>query len=344
LEIFMSLAALLTPYIDATVAELRRIVPPLDSHPTFYGQLHYHLGWADAAYQPTQTPSGKRIRSAFCLMACALFAGSYQPAVSAAAAVELLHEFSLVHDDIEDGDRLRRHRPTLWTVVGQPQAINAGDGLFALAQLALLRSSTHGVSAERVLKAQTRFNESAIALCIGQHADMGFETRERVTPDEYLEMIRGKTAALLAFSGEVGALLGGASDTETRTLYELGEAMGLAFQMRDDLLGIWGDPAVTGKPVGADIRAKKKSLPVTYALSHDESGELQTLYSGSLKSKEKVKRVRTLIEATGAREVVAELATQYEAKALTLLDSLTVSEDALRPLRQLADELASRTH
>jgi geranylgeranyl diphosphate synthase type I len=340
----MSLTALLTPYAHATLAELRRVVPKIEEHPAFYGQLHYHLGWATAEYQPADIPSGKRIRSAFCLMACELFADDVQPALSAAAAIELLHDFSLVHDDIEDGDRTRRHRPTLWTLVGQPQAINAGDGLFALAQLALLKSAEAGVAAERVLKAQKRLNETALALCIGQHLDMSFEKRDLVTPDEYIEMIRGKTAALLAFSGEVGALMGGANETDTRKFYELGEAMGLAFQMRDDLLGIWGDPAITGKPVGADIRAKKKSLPVAYALTHDESGELQALYRNSLKGKAKVERARKLIEATGAYEVVATRASAYEAKALEILESLNVSEARLLSLRTLADELAQRTY
>lgn len=340
----MSLTALITPYAHATLTELRRVVPAIEVHPAFYGQLHYHLGWATADYQPADTPSGKRIRSAFCLMACELFADNFQPALSAAAAIELLHEFSLVHDDIEDGDRTRRHRPTLWTLVGQPQAINAGDGLFALAQLALLKSGEAGVAAERVLQAQKRLNDTALALCIGQYLDMSFEKRDLVTPDEYIEMIRGKTAALLAFSGEAGALLGGADDTDTRKFYELGEAMGLAFQMRDDLLGIWGDPAITGKPVGADIRAKKKSLPVTYALTHDESGELQALYRNSLKGKAKVERARNLIEATGAYEVVATRATAYETKALGILESLNVSESRLLPLRTLADELAQRTY
>lgn len=340
----MSLTALLTPYANATVAKLRQVVPAIEAQPNFYGQVHYHLGWATADYQPTETPSGKRIRSAFCLMACELFADDFQPAVAAAAAIELLHDFSLVHDDIEDGDRTRRHRPTLWTLVGQPQAINAGDGLFALAQLALLQSTEAGVPAERVVQAQKRLNESALALCIGQYLDMSFEKREMVTPDEYIEMIRGKTATLLAFSGEVGGLMGGADEATTRQFYEMGEAMGLAFQMRDDLLGIWGDPAITGKPVGADIRAKKKSLPVAYALTHDESGELQALYRNSLRGKAKVERARHLIEATGAYEVVATRAAAYEAKAVAILTSLNMPEAKLRPLQALADELAQRTY
>lgn len=340
----MTLSTLLTPYVKTMLTTMREVVPPLSAHPTFYGQIHYHLGWADEQYRPTQTPSGKRIRPAFCLMSCEAFAGDTARARYASVSVELLHEFSLVHDDIEDGDRIRRHRPTLWTVVGMPQAINAGDGIFAWAQLALLKSTEVGVPAETVLHAQRRLNETALALCVGQHLDMDFETRSHVTPDEYVEMSRGKTAELLGFAGEVGALMGGASVEEAHTLFQLGQAMGLAFQMRDDILGIWGDTSVTGKPVGADIRAKKKSLPVAYALSHARSDELRRLYEGSFEDDQAVARARDLITATGAREYAADLAGGYESKAISLLEALSAPTTRLKPLYHLANELAKRTY
>ncbi len=340
----MALSTLLAPYVQTMLTTMREVVPALSVHPTFYGQIHYHLGWADAHYRPADTPSGKRIRPAFCLMSCEVFAGKYTHARYAAVAVELLHEFSLVHDDIEDGDRTRRHRPTLWTIVGTPQAINAGDALFAWAQLALLKSTEQGIPAETVLHAQRRLNETALALCEGQHLDMDFERRARVTPDEYVDMSRGKTAALLGFAGEVGALFGGASLEESRKVYDLGEAMGLAFQMRDDLLGIWGDTEVTGKPVGADIRAKKKSLPVTYALSQPDTEELRRLYQGKFEEEASIVRARDLITATGARDYTADLAAGYESRALALLETLDAPPKRVKPLYQLANELAKRTH
>ncbi len=313
---------LLAPYVASVDDAMRRVVPPLSAARSFWGQLHYHLGWVNAAYEPTESPTGKRVRAAFCLMCCEALAGSSAPALPAAAAIELLHEFSLIHDDIEDGDRARRHRPTLWTVVGQPQAINAGDGLFALAQQAMLQSVGQGVPAAQVLHAQQRFNDAAVALCVGQHLDMSFEQRERVSPDEYLTMIRGKTAALLAFAGEAGALMAGAEASTARALYEVGEALGLAFQMQDDLLGLWGDPSRTGKPVGADIRAKKKSLPVTFALSHPESHALRTLYSRPIETEAQIAEASHLIEATGARGWVATQARAQAERARTTLQQV----------------------
>ncbi len=339
-----SLQTLLAPYVLTVERAMRDRVPPLAAHRTFFGQLHYHLGWANAAYEPEEHPSGKRVRAAFCLMSCEAIAGQMEQAIPAAVAVELLHEFSLIHDDIEDGDRARRHRPTLWTVVGQPQAINAGDGLFALAQRAMLESSAHGVPAERVLQAMQRFNEAALALCIGQHLDMSFERRDTVTTEEYLEMIRGKTASLLAFAGEVGALMAGGDEARVRAIREMGEALGLAFQIRDDLLGLWGDPARTGKPVGADIRAKKKSLPVAYALSQPGSERLRELYAGPIESAAQVAEANRLIEATGAREHVSALAAEQAQRALRLLDSLALPPGQGAPLRTLTELLTEREH
>ncbi len=323
---------------------MREMVPPLEAHPSFWGQLHYHLGWANANYEPERHPSGKRVRAAFCLMSCEALGGGVERAIPAAVAVELLHEFSLIHDDIEDGDRARRHRPTLWTVIGQPQAINAGDSLFALAQHALLRSTEQGIPAETVLHAQARFNEAALALCFGQHLDMSFEQREVVTPSDYLEMIRGKTAALLAHAGEVGALMAEADEASTRALYEMGEALGLGFQMQDDLLGLWGDPQRTGKPVGADIRAKKKSLPVAHALSQPNSDRLRQIYRSAIDTDEQVTEARQLIEATGAREYVTRLAQQQTDRALQMLTRINAPPERLEPLRQLVELLTHRSY
>lgn len=337
------LADLLGPYIEATLTELRTCLPPLATHPSFYKQLYYHLGWIEWDGREVRITAGKRIRAAFCLIACELFAGEYRTALPAACAVELLHGFSLIHDDIEDGDRTRHHRPTLWTLTGQPQAINAGDGMFALAQLALLRSVEVGVPAERVIQAQKRFNEAAMALCIGQHLDMSFEGREVVSPDEYLEMIKGKTASLLSYAGEVGALMGGATPQQVQIIAELGEAMGMAFQMRDDMLGIWGNSAVTGKPVGADIRAKKKSLPVSFALSQKRSDELRSLYREPIDDDETVGWATELITRTGAREYVTALAQEHEERVQILLDALHLPTERVQPLRQLAGALAQRT-
>jgi geranylgeranyl diphosphate synthase, type I len=339
-----TLGNLLAPYAERVEEEMRRALPPLDLRPSFFGQIYYHLGWADQAYKPEVHSGGKRVRAAFCLMACEAASGDADAALPAAAAVELLHEFSLIHDDIVDGDRMRRHRPALWTLVGQPQAINTGDGLFALAQQALLCSKERGVPATRILDMQARFNETAVALCVGQHLDMSFEKRDIVSPEEYLEMILGKTAALLAFAGEAGAAMGGANEDTIRAFHQLGEALGLAFQMRDDLLGLWGDPRQTGKPVGADIRAKKKSLPVVYALSRPGSEPLRALYAVDFMDDIQVEEANRLIKATGARDYVTQLAREQAERATSTLEQIDAPAASLAPLRQLVGLLVHREH
>ncbi|HEX8680942.1 MAG TPA: polyprenyl synthetase family protein [Ardenticatenaceae bacterium] len=338
----VTLIQLLAPYAARAEAEMRAMVPPLDTAPSFFGQMHYHLGWANEQYEPEEGRSGKRVRAAFCLMTCEALAGSLERALPAAAAIELLHEFSLVHDDIEDGDRQRRHRATLWVLEGVPQAINTGDGLFALTQTALLRSTERGVPAERVLHAQRRLNEVALHLCVGQHLDMSFQQREAVTPEEYLTMIGGKTVALLAFAGEAGAMMAGADEESVAALRQVGEAMGLAFQMQDDLLGLWGEPGRTGKPVGADIRAKKKSLPIAYALSQPGAARLRALYAGPIESDAEVAEVNQLVEETGAREHVSGLIREQEERAISLLGRVATPPEALNRLRQLVELLSHR--
>lgn len=238
-----------------------------------YGMMHYHLGWMDETLRPAYFPAGKRLRPLLCLLACAEVGGDPTQALPAAAAIELLHNFSLIHDDIEDGDEARRHRPTVWRVWGVPQAVNVGDGMFALAYAALQRSARLGVAPELVLRALNIFTETCLALTEGQHLDMNFEKRTDVTVNEYLRMIRGKTAALVGASLAIGALIGGATVGQLDALQHFGRSVGLAFQIQDDLLGIWGDPEVTGKPAGNDLLRRKKSLPILHALNHPRIGK-----------------------------------------------------------------------
>jgi geranylgeranyl diphosphate synthase type I len=237
-----------------------------------YGMMHYHMGWVDSALQPVGLPAGKRLRPLLCLMACEAVGGDAAQALPAAASLEILHNFSLVHDDIEDGDETRRHRPTVWKVWGVPQAINAGDAMFALAFSALQRLPSHGVAPETTLAALRVFTEMCVALTEGQHLDMSFEQRRQVAVEEYLRMIQGKTAALIGASVAIGGLIGGAQAGADESLRRFGQSIGLAFQIQDDLLGIWGDPAVTGKAAGNDILRRKKSLPLLHGLNDPATG------------------------------------------------------------------------
>lgn len=334
----MPLKQYFATFLPAIESEMRRAVAP-SNDPTlmlFYGMLHYHLGWVDADLQPAHFDAGKRIRPTLTLLCCEAAGGEWQTALPAATAVELLHNFSLIHDDIEDNDPTRRGRPTLWKVWGIPQAINAGDALYTMAHTTLNGLTAYNVPAERVLAARQRFDRACVALTQGQHLDLGFESRSSVTEAEYLRMISGKTAALIEAACGLGALIG---NSEFAAQYEaFGRGLGLAFQIQDDLLGIWGDPQVTGKPAGNDLRHHKKSLPVAYGLDHSE--ELRRLY---MRSEVDVAAAMIELDRVGAREYVDRLAAQHHRQAMQALEATGQKNAAMEALRELANQLLKRS-
>lgn len=306
----------------------------------FWGMMHYHMGWVDTALQPESRDNGKRVRPLLCLLTCAAAGGEWHRALPAAAALELLHNYSLIHDDIEDNSPTRRGRPTVWKVWGMPQAVNIGDAMFAAAHLALGRLSARGVSAEIVVRAFQRFDETCIVLTQGQHADMRFETSAEVSVAEYLAMIEGKTAALAALSAELGPLVAGAAPERVQHFAQFGLALGLAFQIKDDLLGIWGDEALIGKSAESDILTKKKTLPVLYGLSC--SPALRALYTQSATTPGFVTQAIQLLDACGARDYTKEQAAYYSEQALAHLDRAEPDGPAAHMLRDLADQLLNR--
>jgi geranylgeranyl diphosphate synthase type I len=284
-----------------------------------YGMMQYHMGWTDVQFQPERLPSGKRLRPILCLLTCAEVGGDPACALPAAAGLELLHNFSLIHDDIEDGDETRRHRPTLWKMWGVPQGVNAGDGMFALAYTAIQRLPLHGVSAPTTLHVLDLFTRACLELTEGQYLDLDFEQRPQVQVAEYLRMIEGKTAALLGAAVAMGALLGGASAEQTQLLQNFGQSIGLAFQIQDDILGIWGDPEATGKAAGNDILRRKKSLPLLYALNHDQVGpQLQALWNETL-TEEQVPQVMHLLEEANAHDFAEQQLLYHHENALSAL-------------------------
>jgi geranylgeranyl diphosphate synthase type I len=311
-----------------------------------YGMMQYHMGWLDASFEPTTAAGGKRIRPLLCLLACGAAGGDPRVAAPAAAGLELLHNFSLVHDDIEDDSPTRRHRATVWKVFGVPQACNAGDGMFSLAHLAFHRLKAHGVAGGTVLEALRLFDETCLALTEGQYLDMTFETCAEVSVAEYFRMIGAKTGALLAVSPQLGALIGGASTEVGQTYRAYGSAIGRAFQLQDDILGIWGDEALTGKSAASDITSKKKSLPVIYALSLPSVGpRLARLYAASSLTGSEVPEVLALLDDAGARLFVEEQIQRSVADAHESLDSLRPHANAefLGVLAELVDSLVGRS-
>jgi len=320
----MNLTETFSAYLPLIEDEMRRLLEPRNARAArHYEIMQYHMGWRDEQLQPANAPSGKRIRPMLCLLGCAAVGGAAETALPAAAGLELLHNFSLIHDDIEDNSPTRRHRPTAWTLWGVPLAINVGDGMFSVAHEAFFRLTDRGVPERAVLLALRRFVEMNLALTEGQHMDMSFEGRLDVSADEYYAMIAGKTGALLGAAPEIGAIIGGAGEEEALRLREYGSALGRAFQLQDDILGIWGDERQTGKSAASDILTKKKSLPVALALNHPAVGKrLRTLYAGPEFTPEHVPAVLTLLDQAGARQATEEAAAEATARAHAALQSL----------------------
>ncbi|MDJ0789078.1 MAG: polyprenyl synthetase family protein [Myxococcota bacterium] len=269
--------------------------------------VHYHWGWVDAEGNRRHSPPGKAVRPALALLSAEAVCGSAAQALSGAAAVELTHDFTLLHDDVMDEDRERRHRPTAWTVFGVGPAICAGDALAVLAQQVLLRDPSPDRAV--ALAALQRATQHVIA---GQTLDLRFEGDLAITPADTLEMMAGKTGALLGCAASIGAILAGASEKQVADLREFGEALGIAFQAADDWLGIWGRSDRTGKPVANDLRRRKASLPVTLALSAgtDASAALRGFYEreGGRDGEDEIERAVAWIESTGAERRVREIA------------------------------------
>ncbi len=321
-------------YLPTLEARLQRAVHRDSS--SLYGMLAYHLGWVDAEFRPLAEPKrGKRLRPLLLLLVCEAQGGDWRQALPAAAAVELLHNFSLIHDDIEDGDRMRRGRPTLWTLWGEAQAINAGDTLYTLAYESLL-----ALPDALALEALRDFTETARLLTEGQYLDMAFEQRAEVDEATYLTMVAGKTAALLALSARLGGLCAGADRETLAALERFGHNLGMSFQMQDDLLGLWGDPARTGKPVGNDLRQRKKTLPIIHGMQHSEA--FRRLLARPHLDEEAIAQAQALLEEAGSRAYVEARAADYLRQSLAALDEAGGGGEAKEALHVLVQRLLGR--
>lgn len=305
-----------------------------------YNMIRYHLGWVDADFNPVNLNAGKRLRPVLLLLSTEAHKGNWRQALPAAAAVELLHNFTLIHDDIEDGDKMRRGRPTLWAHWQIPQAINAGDALFALSYRGILALEERGVPHQRVNLALQRYTEAIIRITEGQYHDLSFENEDHVTEGRYLTMIAGKTAALLGLATELGAIIAEASEASTRAQRAFGEALGKAFQMYDDLLGLWGDPAKTGKPVGVDLTKRKKTLPILHGMRTSE--RFRHLIAAETLEAAQIAEALEELEACGSRAYTAQRARAFHNEALAALDQSGGTGDAQEALRALVNRLLER--
>lgn len=293
----------------------------------FYGQLQYHLGHVDAHFMPTKNNPGKLLRPTLLLLAYEA-AGAWglahdgvsgidylERALPAAVAVELTHNFSLIHDDIEDSDTERRHRPTVWKLWGVPQAINAGDGLFSLARLTLWEALEKGVEGDIAARLGKLLDFACLTLAEGQYLDISFEERHDISVAMYIDMISRKTAALMECAAAMGASLGTRDSETIARLSSFGKAIGIAFQVRDDMLGVWGTTEKLGKTPAGDVYRRKKSLPFLHALECADAQDrqtLQTLYQQEdALTEAQVEQVLTIFAHTDTRVYCQQFLAQY---------------------------------
>ena len=303
--------------------------------------LSYAMGWVDVEGNPTLATEGKALRPTLCLLACEAAGGTTAEAMPAAVAMELVHNFSLIHDEIQDRDDVRRHRPTLWKVWGERKALVAGNVMRIVADMALWGHRDR----ETALAVAGLVTQATLEMIEGQYMDLHFEGRMDITMDDYLAMISRKTGALIRCSLVAGAAAGSGYPSTIEAFEESGRAFGMVFQVRDDYLAVWGVEAATGKPVGADVRRKKNAFPFVYAMSKAEGRDrdaLLEIYGQPEVGDGDVAAVVEIMERLGARESAQELAAHQSDRAVQALQGLELAPEARRDIEELAHFLLVR--
>jgi geranylgeranyl diphosphate synthase type I len=326
----------LVAYASVVEEAMRQLVTGASAADELTTMLRYHLGWVDRFGAPVEGGAGKRLRPGLCLLVAESLHGDWQPALPAAAALELIHNFSLIHDDIQDRSHLRRFRETVWAVWGEAQAINAGDAMLIIAEQALLEAKP-ALAPQIAVGSLQRLNRTCRVLCEGQYLDMHWERETSITVEQYIEMIERKTARLFQCSAELGALGVGATAAAQRQCAAYGSALGMAFQVVDDLLGVWGPEAETGKTASLDIATRKKTLPVVLGLASPapspDRERLRELFALDRElSPDETTEATAILEALGVREETTTIARRFRAQALRELDhpSVRARADLLR--------------
>ncbi|HZV49508.1 MAG TPA: polyprenyl synthetase family protein [Candidatus Dormibacteraeota bacterium] len=335
------LPALMVRYTDRMAGYLRRQAPGVGTRTGL--MTAYHMGWVDPGGRPREAPAGKLVRPSLCLWACEATGGDVTSALPAAAALEWVHNFTLIHDDIQDGDRERHHRPTVWSIWGVAQGINAGDALHAMAFESLLAPGPHP---GRRLRAARALARAVLEVIEGQCLDLGLEGRPHCPPASYLRMARAKTGALLGASLQLGAIMGGARPAAERTLRAAGRLLGLSFQVRDDWLGIWGEPALTGKSRDCDLGRRKVTYPVVVgyaAMPPAERRRFRALFRSEPDGVAAVEALRDRLEAAGARERSAAAARGFARQAIEVVAGSGLGPEHTEQFQELAHYVANRT-
>jgi len=332
------------PINDMQIAleeELQSQIEVLKEKPTneFYEMLTFHMGWTGDL--PNHNASGKRIRPLLLLLCAASGDQNYawQYALPGAAAVELLHNFSLIHDDIQDNSFLRRNRPTVWRLWGIPQAINAGDGLYALSNIAI-NGLTQNNDPDLVVKIAGIFNKTCLNLTRGQYMDMAFEDNNNLTMENYWPMISYKTSALISTSTEIGTILAGYDHTSQEICRQFGHYLGLAFQVKDDILGLWGNEHLTGKSITKDLITGKKTLPILYGLRQE--GVFARRWSEGNITEEEAPHIAVQLAKEGAKKYAEDTVDQLTEMAHKYLRIMAPQGSVGQELFDLTNRLLKR--
>jgi len=326
-------------YLDAIETELQQAVKRANNfgNTKLHDMLAYHMGW-QGELKNVET-RGKRIRPLLVLLSCSAAGGDWTRALPGATAVELVHNFSLIHDDIEDHSPLRRGRPTIWKKWGIPQAINTGDAMFALAHLEAIRLSKT-VSPSIALKAVEILQSTCLHLTQGQYLDLSYESKNDLTIEDYWQMVEGKTAALMAACTKLGAMVANLDDNKSTFYHKFGWMLGMAFQVQDDLLGIWGNSSLTGKSSQSDLVTGKITLPVLYGLS--KGGKFAARWKqGSIHTGE-VLEIANILENEGGKEFSQAQVNHFINEALSSLEQAHPSGIAAEAIKNLAASLVNR--
>ena len=323
--------------LTATDQAIRGIIddPLLGGYPELRDILYFHMGLDD----PRSFYQGKRIRPLLVLLSTAACGGDWKFALPAAAAVEILHNFSLIHDDIEDQGTIRRGRETVWMKYGVPLAINAGDALFALVYSAALHLLP-AISEDKVIQVITLLTEACVKLTGGQHLDISFEKDRKISVENYWKMISGKTASLISTSSRIGAVVAGADREQEDAMASFGFALGLAFQVYDDWLGIWGKSAETGKSSVSDLITGKKTLPILFGI--EKQRQFAKLYHSGTIGHEDAAHLAELLTEEGAQAFTETEADRLTHQALKWLDKAKPQEPARQALIELTEMLMGR--
>jgi len=335
----MTLQLFIDSFIPAIESKLQQTVGlARDPHyEGLYEMMTYHMGWEGEGAGPKAR--GKRVRPLLVLLSNASAGGEWKNALPAAAAVELVHNFSLIHDDIEDNSPMRRGRPAVWKIWGLAQAINTGDTMFTLAHLAVidLKETTSPIIS---IRATHLLQQTCLHLTQGQYLDISYEDKSNLSINDYWPMVRGKTAALLAACTELGAMVADVDDETISAYRNFGRDLGLAFQALDDYLGIWGDAARTGKSVASDLVEGKKSLPVLYGLG--ENGKFAKRWQQGPISMDEVPKLAKQLEDEGARTFTRDEAERLTSSALQSLEDAKPQGEAGQAMVELANQLLKR--